>query len=598
MSLITCALLSTSLFANVNIGDITVYSVTKSEQSIKDVTADISVITKEELDEKNYTTVSQALHSIVGLSLTSNGGIGQQDNLYIRGVESKRILILVDGIRYNNPLETIGAPLATLLINDIERIEVLKGAQSGIWGADASGGVINIISSSSKIGTHGSILIERGSFNTQKLGATLSKVEKKYFVKINVNKTSSDGISAFEAKQGSADYGKRGNELGLEKDGFETKTFNVRAGLNITDNDALTLNYKKILSDYDYDSSSSDNSVKESESRHQLKSIKYSHKKDIYTIDLFASQSKFHKIQGDLSTSPTPKRSLVNEFSIQNTIKYQKSSTLVLGLNKQNFENIVDKDKYNTKAIFISNYNKFDNLLISEVFRHDNNSKFEEKMTGKLGAKYFFTQDFTVSSNYGTAYTAPSLRQLNYTSTLAPESSKSFDLNVEYKAFKVSYYKTKIDDMIEYVSGSSPTQYENREGTTILKGYELSYNDIIIDDLLFNINYVRLSAKDSDNKNLRRRAKETLNLGFDYYGISKFHFNINGSYVGERYNSDGSTGAQTGRYSLANAVINYEVNNNLKIYVKIDNITDKFYQTVDGYGTPGRSAYVGLKASF
>ena len=113
-----------------------------------------------------------------------------------------------------------------------------------------------------------------------------------------------------------------------------------------------------------------------------------------------------------------------------------------------------------------------------------------------------------------------------------------------------------------------------------------------------SLNYTHLSARNSDKQDLARRAKRNLGFAVDYYGFSKIHINVNGSYVGTRYNSSDKTGRQTGRYTLWNTVVNYEVNKNLSTYLKVDNITDKYYQTVDGYATAGRSAYVGLNYKF
>ena len=116
--------------------------------------------------------------------------------------------------------------------------------------------------------------------------------------------------------------------------------------------------------------------------------------------------------------------------------------------------------------------------------------------------------------------------------------------------------------------------------------------------LLLNLNYTHLSAKDSQERELARRAKDQIGYGVDYYGISKFHFNVNGQYIGDRHDSANKTGAETGNYTVWNSVVNYEINKTFSSYLKVDNLFDKYYQTIDGYATAERSAYIGLKASF
>ncbi|MAD41060.1 MAG: TonB-dependent receptor [Arcobacter sp.] len=593
-SLVASLLLSTNIYANdtVQLDEITVTSATKSTQSIKDVTSNIDVITKEELEERNFTTVSEALNTVAGINVISNGGIGQSDSLYIRGISATRILVLIDGIKYNEPASTSGAPLAQLLIDDIEQIEVVKGAQSGIWGADASGGVINIITSKAKSGFHGNAGVEFGSFNTKKYSTVLSNKTEKGFIKVNANRFKTDGFSAFEAKKSSSDYGQRGDDLGYERDGYTNNTYNIQAGLYLTANDEVNVSYKKIDAEYDYDSTSSDVLTNKTKIDHYFKSANYIHKNDNFEIKLNAQQSRFDRTQGSSNFL-----SIANEFSIESKIDYADNSFLTLGLNKQNFEHISNGIKYNTKAVFISNSNRLGKLIFAQTLRYDNNSKFDEKLTGKLGLRYNISKKLSISSNYGTAYNTPLLSNLAYTPTLTPETTKSFDLNVEYGGFKATYFKSKIKDMIDF-SFSPSFHYFNSEGESKIDGYELSYKKDIIKDTLLTLNYTHLSAVNDDGKDLKRRAKRQLGFGIDYYGFDKLHLNANGSYIGTRYNSDDKGGASTGNYTLWNAVANYKINKTFSTYLKVDNLFNKYYQTIDGYATAERSAYVGLKATF
>ncbi|MDD2896690.1 MAG: TonB-dependent receptor [Aliarcobacter sp.] len=593
-SLVASLLLATTnLFSAQSLETITVTSATKSTQSIKDVTSNIEVITKEDIEERHFSGVSEALNSLAGVSVISNGGVGQTDSLFIRGVDSKRILILIDGIRYNEPAGLSGAPLAQLLIDDIEQIEVVKGAQSGIWGADASGGVVNIITSSAKKGFHGNASTEMGSFNTKKYSTTISNRTDLGYVKLNANRTDIRGFSAFEAKKNSVNYGKRWDELGYERDGYNNNTYSIQTGLNLTDNDEVNLSYKKINAKYAYDSATADDRTKSSDLNHFIKSANYIHTAEKYNIKLNAQQSKFDRTQDTFNA-----KSLVNEFGIQSTINYMDNSNLVLGVNKQNFEYKNNALKYQTEGLFVSNTNTFfEKLVFSEALRYDNNTDYDEKVTGKLGAKYNFTEDLSMGTNYGTAYNAPTLSNLSYTSTLKPENTKSFDINTEYKNFKVTYFENIIKDMINY-SFTPAFHYINEDGESTLKGYELAYKKDILEDTFINLNYTQLSAKNANKEDLARRAKRELGFGIDYYGISKLHFNVNGQYVGDRYDAANKTGAETGNYAVWNSVVNYDINKTYKAYFKVDNLFDRYYQTIDGYATAERSAYLGLKASF
>ncbi|MDY0051900.1 MAG: TonB-dependent receptor plug domain-containing protein, partial [Aliarcobacter sp.] len=164
ISLVASVLLSTTnLFSAQSLETIQVTSATKTTQSIKDVTSNVEVITKEEIEERHFTTVTEALNTLSGVSIISNGGLGGASTLNIRGTSNNRTLILIDGVKFKDHSSISGTDISTLMITDIERIEVIKGAQSGIWGADAAAGVINIITKSAKDGLHANINIEAGT---------------------------------------------------------------------------------------------------------------------------------------------------------------------------------------------------------------------------------------------------------------------------------------------------------------------------------------------------------------------------------------------------------------------------------------------------
>jgi vitamin B12 transporter len=585
-SLVASLLIATSNLYSQELSQITVVSDTKSEQSIKDVTSDIDVISKEEIKERHYANVSDALKTISGVSIVSNGGMGQLDSLFVRGMEAKRILILIDGIRYNEPAGLSGAPLAQLNIEDVEQIEVVKGAQSGIWGADASGGVINIITTKAKPGFHGNIGMEAGSYNTKKLYSSISNKNKLGYIKLDASKITTDGISSYEPN------GSKWKDLGYESDKYINNTYNLGTGIYLSDSDELGMTFKKIDAKYDYDNTTSDSTTNKTKLQHYFKSVKYIHKNDSYQLKLNAQQSKFDRTQAG-----TNFQSLVNEYSLQSDYKYGKNDTVILGLDKQDFENKSKEVKYNTNAIYFSNINMIDKFIINETLRHDDNSKFGGKYTGKLGIKYNFTHEMALSSNYGTAYNAPNVSKLTFSPDLSPESTKSFDLNFEYRDLKVTYFRSEIKDMIEYDGGYPNSRYKNLSGKVKIKGYELSYSKNIFDNTLLGFNYTHLIAKDDKNNDLRRRAKDELNMSLDYYGIKNTHINLNSSYTGKRYDDTNNT-IETGNYTVWNGVVNYEIKRNVTTYVKVDNIFNKYYQTIYNYATPGRSAYIGLKVSF
>ncbi|HQR96395.1 MAG TPA: TonB-dependent receptor plug domain-containing protein [Thiotrichales bacterium] len=145
LSVAVATSLSAPVWANATNLDQVIVSATRVEQAKSDYTGNITVITSEQLTEKAIQTLPEALDRLAGIPVYSNGGLGTTTSVFLRGHDSKRVLLVVDGMRFNDPSGTSGAQWQHLLVSDIERIEILPGAQAGIWGADAAAGVINVI---------------------------------------------------------------------------------------------------------------------------------------------------------------------------------------------------------------------------------------------------------------------------------------------------------------------------------------------------------------------------------------------------------------------------------------------------------------------
>lgn len=591
----TALLIATNSYAQDDLGMLTVFSATKNKQSIKDVTSNIEVMTGDELEEKNITTVSDALNLMNGISFTRNGGLGKATSIYMRGFDSKRILVLIDGIRYNDITGTSGAPFEHLMATDIEKIEVIKGAQSGIWGADASAGVINIITKTPKDGVHGELLTETGSFNTKKYGAILSYKEKKFYAKASFQKVSTGGFTSRALKYEDIEK--------YEDDAYDNETTTLQTGIKLNDENKIDIVHTNINAINESDGTLTKQVGYDFITDDYFTSINYENKNNIATTTIQYNRSTFDR-EYNTPTKQTEYDGRVDEYAIKTNIDYlNDTSFLIVGIDYKTFEHTNDINKqYTNKSIFITNNNKINNTIITESLRVDKYNKFNNKNTGKIGLKQNFSNDLFISTNVGTSYNVPTPFNMysQYGNVnLQPESTITYDATISYKDLSLTYFYNKITDMIDYDTGIS--KYANLEGKTVLKGLEVNYKKEILSDTLFNLNYITLSAKDPDGFDLQRKAEETLKFGIDYYGLKKFHFGIFGEYVGKRVQYAYGThniNAQTGNYTTANAIVNYTITKNLKIYTKIDNITDKYYQTIDGYATSPRAYYAGVKVSF
>lgn len=615
LSLVAALLFATNLYSNetTKLDEITISSATKSEQKLRDVTANVDVITAEDIESRKFKTVVEALNSLAGVSFASNGGIGQTSSVYLRGMDSGRTLVLIDGIRLNDP-SGFGANFEHLMINDIERIEVIKGAQSSIWGAEASAGVINIITKSAQNGTHGNASFEYGRYDSKIAKANISHKTDNFDAKLGVTRVDVDGFSAQAPKSSEAKK--------YEKDGYENTTINTQLGFNFDENNRVSTSYEFIDTKVDIDGSSPDDKISEAKTKTHLANLTYENKNDIATTKFYGN---YTDIKREYSTYTPKYKGIVKEYGVNSSFDYLNSSNVVIGADYKKFENKANIDKdYNNKGIFIANTNKFfdDKTIFTQALRYDRYSDFDNKTTGKIGIKQYIVDDLNLSVNYGTGYNVPKFDSLfaptvtypawfpggtpsTYLSNLdlSPERTKSYDVSIEYKGFSVTYFRNKVNNLIssQYIGnigGADTFKQMNTSGDSIFKGTEIAYKNSVTEDIFLNLNYTNLSAKDVNGDKLLNRPTNKFGFGVDYYGLKDFHFNINGEYIGTRYSYGYPQSVKTGNYTIWNALVDYDINKNFSTYVKLDNIFNKDYQIVDNYATSQRAAYLGLKASF
>ena len=611
LSLLSVALVSSLQAQNqYTLQNIEVTSSQGTNINKKDVTDSVTVITKEEIQEAHVTTLNEALHKLANMAMTQNGGTGKSSSIYIRGMSSKRILVLIDGVRYNNPTNSgAAAEFSQIMLNNVEQIEIIKGAQSGVWGSDASGGVINIITSKAKKGSHAALNLEYGTYDTFQTSLTASYATKKYDVLASGTYFDTDGFSDAGPTKSEASYGKRYDDLGLEKDSYENKTLQTKFGYNFTDTDRIEANIQAINSLGHYDNGAgtiNDSAIPTNRLQNRFYTLALKHKDKLNDITVQYNLSTFKRDYID-SFGYNVYKGSINEVKINDKIDYMKNSFLRVGASYQKFKQTditpnTDKS-YNAIAAYATNYNKLNlfkdkSTIITESVRFDKYNTFDNSLTGKLGAKQFIQNDLYISANIGTGYNTPTLGQLygqwGANPNLQPEKSRTSDITFGNDTVWLTGFYNEITDLIDYVAGN----YVQISGKSKFKGVELGYDDFYFDSLGVKALYTYLEAKNANKENLARRPQQQLNISLNYYLSDKIDFGLNAQYIGKRYDSADNQGAQTGKYTTADFVANFQANKNLKFYAKINNISDKYYQTVDGYETAGRSLYVGLNLKY
>ena len=337
VSLVASFLIATNLYSQQtsSLDEITISSATKSEEKLKNVTANVDVITAEDIESRKFKTVAEALQTIAGIQVAPTGGAGQQTSMFLRGMSSHRTLVLIDGIRYNDITSVAGASnLEHLLINDIERIEVIKGAQSSIWGADASAGVINIITKSAQDGTHGNATIEYGRYNSKTAKANISHKNENFDAKFGAMIVDTDGFSAMTPK------GEKAKKY--EDDGYKNRNINLKLGYNFDEQNRVSTSYELIDTKTDIDGydpitfANDPNNNDIARTKNHLANLTYENRNSIALTKVYTN---FTEIKRSSTNSQTPDyKGITKEYGANTSIDYLSSSNVTIGADYKNLK--------------------------------------------------------------------------------------------------------------------------------------------------------------------------------------------------------------------------------------------------------------------
>lgn len=603
LSLTPALLFATNLLADATLEPITIVSSNKTEQSVQETTSNVEVITAEEIKERGYQSVAEAIEHIAGISVVHSGGMGQQTSFFVRGMNSGQTLVLLDGMRLNDPSTIEGSAfLENLTTANIQQIEIVKGGQSSIWGSNASAGVINIITKTPEEGVHGSLAATYGSYATRGVDADIGYKDEKFTALLLASVLETDGFSAVAPRD-------------AEEDGYTNKNANLKLGYRFDPNSTLMLNYNRIKTDVEYDGYNDyflldpNDGYSHADSDQKNLAADYRFKKEHYRLDLHASTGDYKRDAYDSALGNY--RAKIKEYSLLNTFEYGANKT-ILGLEYKDIDGTYTYDSdskfgsYLDKGIFLSNtYLINQTTLIETNLRYDGYDTFKNKATYKIGLKHDHPSmpGFVTGANCYTAYDAPSSYQMAISlpdTLLKPSYTKGYEIYVRYKEWlNLTYFNHKVEDSFDY--NFDPDTYQsicyNVEGTSQFKGIEISSTYRLPDlGVVFSASYAHLFKFEKyDGSEFFRRPKDTLNASVDYYTDSEMHYGIEAQYIGNRkdmnFNTWPASEASTGNYTLWNLHFNTPIAKDTDLSFHMKNIFDKAYQPVYGYAAEGRAAY-------
>jgi len=612
-----------------------VITATRTASNTVELANSITVIDSAEIVNKNSFDTFDAIKNEYGISFTQQGGKASVSNIYIRGGSPSQSLVIIDGVEVNMPNDPSNFyNFFSLPLDNTNRIEILRGPQSTLYGSDALTGVINIISLKGQGKPVLNVVFEGGSYSTYKGTITSLGSVGKFNYSAAYSRTKSDGYSAASTQYGNT-----------EKDGFQLDNFNtifgydfsesfdvdvvvrynnsstnldqsfgspeywddatyifdqeeyfVRANgnLNLVNkkwNQKIGLSFFRNNRDYSYDTSSA--------------SLYYStsnYDGSKYKVDW---QNDFYFYNNNLITAGL-------EFELEQTSSeyYQRSDLL-----QDEYSSVFPEKSANTFGIYLQDQLKIDESFFGTIgIRYDYQNQFGKAFTYRIAPAYIFWQTGTkIKATVGTGFKAPSLFYLYDpvygNSELNPEQSFGWDAGIEQYIWSVefsigaNYFYNKFTDMFGFDSNFKTININEAQ----TNGVEVFATADFIDGLRIKANYTYLNARDKSentpdyNQKLIRRPENKAGLYASYTWNNLANFNIDVMYVGKRDELDFATYPATRivlpDYFLINLAAYYDLFSFLRLQGRIENLLDKQYEEIYGYGTAGVSFYGGIYVS-
>ena len=555
----------------------------------------VEIITAEEIEQSGHRQIADILREQLGIDLFQNGPRGTTSNVILRGSESDGTLVLIDGVQVNS--NSTGAfNFGSINLDNIEKIEILRGPQSTIWGADASAGVINIVTKRGKGKPTHAASFEVGSFDTFYESLSSSGKINRYNYSFSASRTDTKGFSALNERFAAT----------RTDDGFQNTTFSTRVGRDFSSNGRIEFIGRYSDSAVGIDSFQADNPTRESNSESFQVSLPIRKEITDWWDLQFTPSLNYEVVKDEQATKTDQIYSRNYTLDLQNSLYIGDNYSLIFGMEYEvlNGHNVLSNFKrniYNQGYFGQLNYDYNNRVLLTGGFRKDLNSQYENPTTYKFEGAYNFQETGTrVHLAHATGFRAPSFNQLFFPNfgnpNLLPEKSRSSEVGVRQNFMNgkinvsMTYFFVEYQDFIVNTAAKNLASARDQGIESQVK-VKLPFNSALI------MNHTWQNAKDQNDTELSRRAKHNFSANLS----KKFDHGISGllgmrARSRVRTNSSGSEIAE-GFVTLRTAW-SLQISKALRGTLRVENILDKKYEEVFGFSTQGVSAFVGATYNF
>ena len=596
--MITCILLlPITASAEENKEELKAIEIMATRTSIKEENQStaITVITQEEIQQKQHMQVKDILREQLGINVVTVGPLGGTSTVFMRGANSQSTLVMIDGVQVNANT-TGGFDFSNLQMDNIDRIEILRGIQSTLWGADAVGGVINIITKRGKGKPTHSLAFEGGSFATFKETLASSGTIQNFDYSLSASQTNSDGFSSASEEQGAT-----------ENDGFGNTTLSSRLGMDFLDDGRIDFIGRYVKTRHDFDSFGPTDSIPETAILESF-SVAVPIQKSITSWWDTRINTNFNYEDSEFPTFNSRVLNRTYTVDFQNNLEFSQFFSAVLGYeyqvtNGSNRGNNFSFDNRSQGIYLQGNFNYKDTAFLTAGIRENINSEFDDQLTYKVeGALVSKESGTKFRASYATGFRVPTINNLFFPGfsnpNLRPEESKNWELGLEQKLLQdkltlgVSYFNTNYDDLIQ--SSGFPLFIPLNIASAESQGIEsfIKYN--MTDNMDLTANYTWNEAVDTTNQSLQRRPRGTATGTLHYIWDKKLDSVITVQYRSGMISGSGRVGGRT----LVRAALSYKIDENWKLTARGENLLDKNYEESVGFGTAGISGYAGFAYTF
>ncbi|MDR3221411.1 MAG: TonB-dependent receptor [Candidatus Accumulibacter sp.] len=616
---------STSSFAQDAAGTpelgVVVVTATRQETRASEVLADVTVVEREEIERIGQGTIVDLLMRQPGIQANSSGGPGTSTSFYVRGANADQTKVLVDGMPINS-IDLSGSPLRFMPLGNVERIEILRGPAATLYGADAIGGVIHIITRRGQPGLRANAFAGYGSHNTRQLAAGLSGGDEHWRFRVEGNHFATDGIST------------RRKSYTANKDADDDAYRNTGGAASLSwlpaEGHEFGLSYRTHSGQVKFDSTpwagtlaSGAYDVRTDFTAQQWQVFA----KDRFFDDLWKSTLQYGEAIDDQVSHfdgyKAPLWTRTRQLVWQNDVRLPLGELLAAAEWQRQYvrsddDGMFDDDHSIHNTAFLLGWTAHYGKHAWQVnTRSDQHSRYGHENTYGLSYGYQITSALRLRLGYGTAFKAPSLDQLYNGGYGNPELDAEKSRNREAALVwergahtaSLTWYHNRLKDLIAWDASVPVTPgnpwgggYRNI-GRADLSGVTLAWRGQF-GDWRIGASYDMLDAQAKDANGhwvpLGRRARNSALFSLDK-AWGNLTTSVEVAAIGRRYDATYNKAAtdkeKLGGYTLVNLTASYDLGHDLRIEGRLNNLFDKKYETVRYYNTEGFTAFVGLRYS-